>query len=163
MGNQPLPLESRVSDWTTKPKRKLRLLLVEDSPDGYNVVLKVFQQPPSVWEVQLLENGQQAVDFLFKLGSFDNAWRPDLVLLNLNLPRLTGHEVLAEVKKDSSLRRIPIVLWTVSKRAEDIEKAYGAGIAAYLCKQGPTKSEFPKELIALRSFWERVCFLGDVV
>lgn len=76
-------------------------------------------------------------------------------------PKWCGHEVLAKMKQDPILRQIPVVIWTVSKREEDIERAYGLGASAYLAKTAPTK-EAIEDLTTLRRFWERVCFLSDV-
>lgn len=149
-------------DWT-KPQRKrqLRLLVAEDNPDDIKIAQMVFQSPPKTWEAVWVEDGQEALDFLFKQGRFSEAWTPDLVILNLNMPKQSGHEVLPKMRQDPTLRQIPVVIWTVSKREEDIGRAYRAGASAYLAKAADTK-EAIEDLMALRRFFERVRFLGDV-
>lgn len=146
-----------------KPKRErqLRLLVVEDNPDDLKIAKMVFQRPPATWEVVWLEDGQEALDFLFKQKRYSEAWTPDLVILTLNLPKKSGHEILAEIRPDSILRQIPIVIWTISKRKEDIERAYRLGASAYLVKAISTK-EAIEDLMALRSFFERISFPSDV-
>lgn len=149
-------------DWT-KPERKrqLRLLVAEDSPDDIKIAQRAFQRPPTTWETVWVEDGQEALDFLFKQGRYSEAWSPDLVILNLNMPKWQGLEVLERVKQDPILRKIPVVIWTVSQRRQDIEQAYQLGASAYLAKAHSAK-EAIDDLMALRRFWERVCFLGDV-
>nr|BAL58733.1 hypothetical conserved protein [Candidatus Acetothermum autotrophicum] len=142
-------------------KRQLRLLVAEDNPDDLKIAKKAFQRAPATWETVWIEDGQQALDFLFKQGKYSEAWTPDLIILNLNMPKWSGHEILAKMKEDGILRQIPVVIWTVSQREEDIRRAYELGASAYLAKARSTK-EAIEDLMALRRFFERVCFLGNV-
>lgn len=146
-----------------KPKRKrqLHLLVVEDNPDDLKIAKLVFQRPPATWDVVWLEDGQEALDFLFKQKRYSEAWTPDLVILTLNLPKKTGHEILAEIRPDPILRQTPVVIWTISKRKEDIERAYRLGASAYLVKASSMK-EAIEDLMTLRRFFERISFLSDV-
>jgi CheY-like chemotaxis protein len=137
-------------------KRKLRLLLVESNPDDAKLALRVFQEPPEKWEVISIDNGQKALDFLFKQEKYAQAWTPDLVLLTLNLPALTGHEILRRVKQDVLVTKIPIVVWCISLRPEDIGRAYSFGASAYITKGCYTSAT--TELRAFRNFWEQVVY-----
>lgn len=145
-------------DWI-KPQRQrlLRLLVAEDNPDDIKIAQDIFQGPPRTWEVAWVEDGYQALDFLFKRGKYSDAWTPDLIILNLNLPKEWGHGVLAKIKQDPTLRRIPVVIWTASHREEDIERAYRSGASVYLAKAHLIK-EAIEDLMALRNFFERVQF-----
>ena len=106
----------------------------------------------------MAEDGIQALDFLYKRGQFASAPRPDLILLDLNLPRKNGREVLAEIKADTNLRTIPIVVLTTSNDEEDILKAYNLNANCYVVK--PVGFEnFMKAMQSLRHFWFSVVAL----
>jgi CheY-like chemotaxis protein len=98
------------------------------------------------------EDGVEAMDFLLRKGKYVNSPRPDLILLDLNLPRKSGREVLAEIKSDASLKRIPVVVVTVSRHEEDILKAYDLHANCYITKPIDF-SQFIKITKSIEEFW----------
>jgi two-component system response regulator len=143
--------------WDLSSQRKLRLLLAEDNPDDIKIARRAFEKPPATWEMAWVEDGQAALDFLYKRGLYTQAWTPDLFLLSINMPKLSGYEVLEAIKKDPVLSKIPVVMWTISLREYSIERCYSLGAAAYLSK-GYSLGDGVRDLLALRDFWERVRF-----
>ncbi|MBT3378942.1 MAG: response regulator [Lentisphaerae bacterium] len=101
-----------------------RVLLVEDGPDDVDLTLEALKEAGLELSLAVAENGVEAVAYLRGQGQHADAPRPDLVLLDLNLPRMDGREVLQEVKQDPLLRRIPIIVLTTSDAREDITQAY---------------------------------------
>jgi len=99
-----------------------------------------------------------AVDYLFKRGPYVNATRPDLILLDLNLPKKDGREVLAEIKADASLRHIPVVVLTTSKADEDIIKAYDLHVNCYISKPIDLP-QFLNVVKAIEDFWLTIVML----
>ena len=142
-----------------KKSRQLRLLLVEDDSTDAKIAQMVFQKPPDPWEIVWVRDGQEALDLLFKRGKYArDTWMPDLVLLNINMPKVKGYEVLERMKRDPSLSLIPVVMWSISRMPESIEHSYRLGAAAYLPKAISTR-EAKEDLAAVRHFWERVKLL----
>lgn len=134
--------------------KKLRILLVEDNPDDVLIAERALAKANmrDKSELFVVRDGQEALDFLRRRDAFQSAPRPDLVLLDLRLPKVSGHEVLAEIKKDESLRRIPVIVLTVSEREEDMVKAYDSGASGYITKP-PTSAEFAKVIETVLEYW----------
>ena len=114
--------------------RPIEILLVEDSPSDANLTIREFGKAKIANNLHWVENGEAAMDYLRCQGEFANALRPDLVLLDLNLPGMDGREVLAEVKADSDLKRIPIVILTTSTDEEDVLRSYNLNANCYVTK-----------------------------
>src|SRR3990172_7637889 len=114
--------------------KHIEILLVEDSPADILLTREAFQQNKLVNAIYVAEDGIQAMDFLYKRGAYASVPRPDLILLDLNLPRKNGREVLAEIKADPNLRSIPIVILTTSSADEDILRAYNLNANCYVVK-----------------------------
>jgi CheY-like chemotaxis protein len=112
------------------------ILLVEDNPGDVRLVLEALSESDVPSRVNVVGDGEQALDYLFRRGAYVSAARPRLVLLDLNLPRKGGLEVLAEVKKDKQLTRIPIVVLTTSRADDDVTTAYDRGVNCYVTKPG---------------------------
>src|SRR6185369_1611028 len=93
----------------------VEILLVEDNPADVNMLQESFLESKVANELHVVNDGEAALDYLYKRGEFAGAHRPDLVLLDIGLPRINGLEVLAEVKADPGLRRIPVIILTTSK------------------------------------------------
>lgn len=132
--------------------RKCNILLVEDNPGDIRLIEEALQD--SRFDVQLstVRNGEQALKFLAQEAPFTNFSPPDLILLDLNLPRLSGREVLAELKSNPLYRRIPIIVLTSSHAYEDIEMAYENHANCYIVK--PTLlSDFFRVIDTLETFW----------
>jgi CheY-like chemotaxis protein len=114
--------------------RPIEILLVEDDPGDILITTEALEQSKLANNLHTVENGEEAVAFLRREGQFADAVRPDLVLLDLNLPRRDGREVLAEIKADPDLRRIPVVVLTTSSAEEDVLRSYDLHANAYITK-----------------------------
>lgn len=110
------------------------VLLVEDNPGDVRLMQEAFKEANITNTLHIARDGVQALDFLYRRGDYGDAPRPAIVLLDFNLPRMTGDEVLAEVNSDSELGRIPVVVLIGSKSEEDIARSRGLGANAYLTK-----------------------------
>jgi CheY-like chemotaxis protein len=114
--------------------KTVKVLLVEDSEADVELVREAIENGKSNINLNVVRDGEEAMDYLRRLGRFKNAVRPDLVLLDLNLPKKDGREVLREVKADSEIGMIPIVVLTTSSVDEDILKSYQLHANAYITK-----------------------------
>jgi CheY-like chemotaxis protein len=112
----------------------IELLLVEDDPGDVLMTREALEGSKLLHNLHTVSNGEEALAFLRRQRPFEDEVRPDLVLLDLNLPRLDGHEVLSIVKSDPELRRIPIVVLTTSESEEDIFRSYDLHANAYVAK-----------------------------
>jgi len=110
------------------------VLLVEDDPGDVVLIKEAFEYNKVHNALHVVSDGVEALDFLYRRGEYDGAPRPDLVLLDLNLPRKDGREVLEEVKADRDLRTIPVVVLTTSEAEEDIVRSYDLHANAYVTK-----------------------------
>jgi CheY-like chemotaxis protein len=120
---------------TPKPAgQPIEVLLVEDDPGDVLLIREAFDFNKVHNNLNVVSDGEQALDYLRGTGDYTDRIRPDLVLLDLNLPRKDGREVLAEVKSDPSLRTIPIVVLTTSEAEEDVLKSYQLHANAYVTK-----------------------------
>ncbi len=134
--------------------KKLRILLVEDNPDDVLIAERSLKKGNMAEksDLSVVNDGQAALDFLHRRGEYDEAPRPDLILLDLNLPKIDGHEVLEEIKQDEGLRRIPVIVLTISEREEDMVKAYNSGASGYITKP-PSSAEFAKVIETVLDYW----------
>jgi CheY-like chemotaxis protein len=120
---------------TPKPAgQPIEVLLVEDDPGDVLLIKEAFEFNKVHNNLNVVNDGEQALSYLRRQGPHTEAHRPDLVLLDLNLPRKDGREVLAEVKQDPDLRTIPIVVLTTSEAEEDVLKSYQLHANAYVTK-----------------------------
>ena len=110
------------------------ILLVEDNPGDARLTLEALKEGKVLNELHVATDGVEAIAFLNQDGKYANAPRPDIILLDLNLPRMDGREVLAIIKKDPDFRRIPVVILTTSKAEEDIIRAYDLHANCYITK-----------------------------
>jgi CheY-like chemotaxis protein len=116
------------------PSEPVQVLLVEDSPGDIRLTREVLRDAKIANELHIVGDGEHAMAFLRREGEYTGMPRPDLILLDLNLPRKDGREVLAEVKADEHLRRIPVVVLTTSKAEEDVLRSYDLHANAYVTK-----------------------------
>ena len=114
--------------------RPIEILLVEDDPGDTLITTEALQTSRVTNNLTCVVNGEEALAYLRRAGEYADATRPDLVLLDLNLPRRDGREVLAEVKGDADLRRIPVVVLTTSQAEEDVLRSYDLHANAYVTK-----------------------------
>ncbi len=130
----------------------IEILLVEDNPGDVRLAKEALKESKMRNRVFVVEDGVEALAFLRREGEYADSPRPDLVLLDLNLPRKSGREVLAEIKSDDELKRIPVVILTVSRSDEDILKAYDLHANCYVTK--PLDFEqFMKITKSIEDFW----------
>jgi chemotaxis family two-component system response regulator Rcp1 len=128
------------------------ILLVDDNPADLDLTIDALAQ--SAWQtrVNTVSDGAEAIAYLRREGKYADVSRPRLVLLDLNLPRKDGRSVLAEVKSDPSLRQIPVVIFSTSQAAKDIERSYELGANSYVSKP-PTLGEWFSAVKLLNDFW----------
>lgn len=112
----------------------INILLVEDDPGDVLITREALEEHKVMNNLYVVNNGEDAVSFLTGQGDHGDAPRPDLILLDLNLPRLDGREVLARIKTDEELRRIPVVVLTTSQAEEDVLRSYDLHANAYVTK-----------------------------
>ncbi|MEW6403554.1 MAG: response regulator [Chloroflexota bacterium] len=144
--------------FTKSLPRHIEILLVEDSPADILLTREAFEQNRLVNALHVTEDGIDAMDFLYRRGKHASAPRPDLILLDLNLPRKSGREVLAEIKADPDLRSIPIVVLTTSSADEDILQAYDLNANCYVVKPVGFDN-FMAAVQSIRHFWFSVVTL----
>ncbi len=133
-------------------------MLVEDSPTDVLLAQEALEQARLLNTLHVVSDGVEAMQFLRREAPYNDAVRPDLILLDLNLPRKDGREVLQEIKNDPVLKRIPVVVLTTSKAEEDILNAYGLHANCYVSK--PVDFEqFTNVVRAIESFWFSVVLL----
>ena len=137
------------------PHNNVEILLVEDNPADVRLFEDGLSGP---YHVAVARDGAEALDRLFQRGKFHTSPRPDIVVLDLNIPLINGHEVLNAIKSNSLLRSIPTIVFSVSSDRDDVQKAYDFGASAYLVKQKDLH-EAEKTLTAFVDFWiERVSY-----
>ena len=133
-------------------EKEIEILLVEDNPGDVRLTIEAFKDGKVHNHLSVAGDGVEAMEFLRRQGKFANAPRPDLILLDLNLPRKDGREVLAEVKGDPAFRCIPVVVLTTSQAEEDILKAYNCNANCYITK--PVDFEqFIRIIKTIEDFW----------
>jgi two-component system, chemotaxis family, response regulator Rcp1 len=114
--------------------QRIQILLVEDDPDDILLTTEVLREVRIPSDLHVAMDGEEAMDFFHRRGRFADAPIPDLVLLDLNLPKKDGRQVLTEIKADPTLRRIPVIVLTTSAAAPDVLHAYDAYVNAYVRK-----------------------------
>ncbi|MCU1229916.1 MAG: response regulator receiver protein [Acidobacteria bacterium] len=135
-----------------KPGVPLKVLLVEESPGDIRLTREAFRDANSAVELHVAYDGVEAMAFLRREGVHVQAPRPDLILLDLNLPRMDGREVLAQIKSDDVLKTIPTVILTTSEEEGDITKSYQLHANCYLNK--PVQLEAFESLVStINDFW----------
>lgn len=132
--------------------RLIEILLVEDNPGDVRLTQEVLREGKIFNHLSVVEDGVQAIEFLHRKGKFDCAPRPDLILLDLNLPRKDGREVLEEIKFSSDFRRIPVVVLTTSQSEDDIVQAYDFHANCYITKPIDLE-QFIKVVRSIEAFW----------
>ena len=130
----------------------VEILMVEDNPADIRLTKEAFKDAKVLNNMHIVVDGEEAMAFLRREGNYPDAPRPDLILLDLNLPKKDGREVLAEIKKDPELKRIPIVVLTTSDDEKDVFKAYDLHVNAYV-KKPVDLHQFMKVVEAVEDFW----------
>jgi two-component system, chemotaxis family, response regulator Rcp1 len=128
------------------------ILLVEDNLGDIRLIQEVLKSTGSQCEIISVRDGVAAMEYLHCVGEYTDAVRPNLVLLDLNLPKKDGREVLAEIKADPHLQAIPVVVLTTSRNEEDIAKSYELHVNCYIAKSRNLPELF-KTVQVIESFW----------
>lgn len=137
---------------TTRPAGVVDILMVEDNPGDVRLTREAFDQATIDFAIHVVTDGDAALDFLFQRGAHTDAPRPELVLLDLNLPRLNGQEVLKSIRDDPELTRIPVIVLTSSDDEDDVVRSYQLQANAYL-KKPVDPAKFDELVRFLEEFW----------
>ena len=138
--------------------KAIDILLVEDSPGDIRLAQEALKESKIRNKLFVVEDGVEAMAFLRRQGKYAEAPRPDLILLDLNLPRKSGREVLSEIKNDEDLKRIPVVVLTVSRDEEDIMRSYDNHANCYITKPLDF-SQFMEITKSIEQFWLTIVML----
>jgi CheY-like chemotaxis protein len=138
--------------------RPIRVLLVEDNPGDADLIRDTLEDGAHKLEMAAVCDGAAASDYLLRRGTYADAERPDLVVLDLNLPGVDGRKVLAEMRLHHQLRAIPVVILTSSDAASDIIGCYEAGASCYVTKPGELAA-FQSAVRSIEAFWLKVAKL----
>jgi CheY-like chemotaxis protein len=131
------------------------ILLVEDNPDHAMLIRRVLEQGTVENKVRCVKDGQEALDFLFRKRGDEGAPRPDLILLDINLPKVNGLDVLRRIKTDEELRMIPVIVLTTSDRGEEVQQSYHAGANSFITK--PVNfQDLSDKINSLKHYWLRI-------
>jgi len=130
----------------------IEILLVEDNPGDVRLIMEAFKNAKVYNNIQVQMDGESAVQFLLKQGEYKDAPRPDLILLDLNLPKKDGREVLDIIKKDENLKLIPVVILTTSTAEEDIIDTYNKHANSYITKPVDL-DQFFNVVESIQDFW----------
>jgi CheY-like chemotaxis protein len=133
-------------------------LMADDDPDDRLLIKEAFEESLITNSIYFVEDGVELMDYLHKRDKFANsgdAPTPDLILLDLNMPRKDGREALAEIKSDAQLRHIPVVVLTTSKAEEDIMRSYDIGAAGYITKP-VTFDGLVEAIKGLKRYWVQI-------
>lgn len=139
--------------------KQVHILLVEDNEGDVVLTRDAFEESKFKTQLSVVKNGQDALDFLFKRGSFEKAEKPDLILLDINIPIINGLDVLQEIKLDESLKKIPVIILTTSSNENDVNKAYLNYANSYIVK--PIEfDDFLKAVLQIEEFWIQLSTLA---
>ncbi len=142
--------------------KQVEILLVEDNPGDIDLTSEALEDSKINNNLHIAIDGQEALDFLYKKGKFKDSPTPDIILLDLNLPKVDGREVLENIKAHKNLRRIPVVILTSSKAEEDIIRTYDLHANCYI--QKPLDFDNFLEIVRkIESFWMSIVVLPNDV
>ena len=135
--------------------KQVKILLVEDNLQDIEITRRAFAKGRMKNELIVVRDGEEALDYLFRRGSFQDPLsspRPGMILLDLNLPKVGGLDVLKQIKQDESLKSIPVIVMTVSPREEDVVRSYNLGVNTYI--QKPVEFDnFMRVVITIQEYW----------
>ncbi|MGH2669141.1 MAG: response regulator [bacterium] len=140
--------------------RPVEILLVEDNPGDVRLTQEVLSETQVDNHLNVVRDGQEAIAFLRREYPFNDSPRPDLILLDLNLPRKDGRELLADIKTDSDLKRIPVLVLTTSNAEQDIHRTYQLQANCYIIKPLGLE-QFIDVVKSIETFWLRVVTLPN--
>ncbi|WP_445223467.1 response regulator [Catalinimonas locisalis] len=142
--------------------KTITILMADDDPDDRMLTKEALMENKLANDLHFVEDGEELMDYLLKRGKYndDNAPKPGLILLDLNMPKKDGREALTEIKADPSLRRIPIIVLTTSKAEEDILKTYDLGISSFITKP-VTFDDLVEVAKAIGNYWFGIVVLPN--
>ncbi len=146
----------------TKKNRPVNILLIEDNPGDVRLTQEAFKEGRLSINLDVVMDGVEAIKFLKKEAPYEEAITPDLILLDLNLPKRDGREVLQEIKTDKSLKRIPVVVLTTSNAEQDILKSYNLHVNCYINKPVDF-DKFFDVIQKIEDFWLSTAILPTMV
>ena len=132
--------------------QQIEILLVEDDPADVELTKEAMLQSKIVVNLNVVIDGEQALEYLQRNGEYKDSTRPDMVLLDLNLPKLDGRDVLKAMKQNDDLKTIPVIVLTTSKAEEDIVKSYGLGANCFITKPVGLE-QFTEVVRSIEDFW----------
>lgn len=132
--------------------KPIEILLIEDNPGDVRLTKEAFKESKILNNLRVVEDGLKALAFLRQQGDYTSASRPDLILLDLNMPKMDGRQVLAEIKKDPKLKNIPVIILTTSKAEQDILKSYDLHANCYIVKPVDLW-QFNTVVQTIKDFW----------
>lgn len=140
--------------------KKVHILLVEDNEGDIVLTLDAFEESKIITDISVVRNGKDALDFLFKRGEFKDAKKPDLILLDINLPIFNGHDVLKTIKENDKLKKTPVIILTTSSNQKDINRAYENHSNSFVTKPIDI-DDFLKAIVKIEEFWLQLTKFPD--
>jgi CheY-like chemotaxis protein len=132
--------------------KPINILLVEDSEGDIMLITEALEEGNVSNEINIVKNGWEAMQYLKKVGKYADSKIPDLVLLDVNMPKMNGHEVLSNMKADEQLKHIPVIMLTTSSSEEDVYKAYRNYVNCYITKPHEA-NKFSELVTTIENFW----------
>jgi CheY-like chemotaxis protein len=140
--------------------KEAQILLVEDNEGDIILTLEAFEESKIKTTITVVKNGREALDFLYRRGEYAEAPKPDIIILDINIPIFNGHEVLKRIKEDPALKKIPVIMLTTSSNRKDIHLAYENHSNSYITKPIDI-DEFLKAVLKIEEFWLQLTKLPD--
>ena len=135
--------------------KRLEILLVDDNEDDITIFREAAKNNPLIELVGTAQDGDEAMAYLRQNAGYENARVPDLILLDINMPRKDGFEVLKEIKEEPQFKSLPVIMFTTSQREEDIVRSYGEGACSFISKPADF-TDLENLIDALKSYWTTV-------
>lgn len=145
---------------TNQNLKPAHILLVEDNEGDILLTLEALEEFKVKAEISVAKNGKDALDYLYRRNEFSAAKRPDLILLDINIPIFNGHEVLQQIKSDPDLKKIPVIMLTTSSHQKDIDHAYGNHCNSYV-KKPLEIGDFLGAILKIEEFWLQLTTLSN--
>lgn len=152
------PRAGSAGSWVQPPP--MRVLVVEDSPNDVRLIKRAFRKCAERPQVFYVNDGEKALDFVHMRYEFEEVPRPDIIITNLNMPKISGHEVLQRIKSDERLATIPVIILTVSQREADMHRDYSSGAAGFFCKP-VDEDEFVSVVLTIYEYWKAAWVLSS--
>ena len=146
---------STIGDCMNQTERVLNLLLVEDDPSDIRIFKDIMKQCIGCWQFNVVSDGEEAMNYLRKKDKYFEAVRPNLILLDLNMPKKDGREVLSEIKSDPELTAIPVIILTTSQSELDIQTSYKLHASSFVTKPRERK-DFIGIIKGLDNYWSNI-------